>query len=125
MESKYPKQKVIAVDVDDTLIIDDMPNEPLIEWLRDKADDHFLILWSMQGQEHAVKEARMTGTTELFDVIISKPGYIVDDDGWNWTMHTEVIGPDIETKPRKKKRKGSFTDGQSLRASRMRSRSKL
>lgn len=31
------------------------------------------------------------GVTELFYVILSKPGYVLDDKGWGWIQYTHVI----------------------------------
>lgn len=124
MESKYPKQKVIAVDVDDTLIINREPNLDLIEWLRvKKAEGYYLMLWSMRGRENAISAATTTNTHGLFHVVMSKPGYIVDDDGWGWTQHTEVISPDM--KVIKRKRKPVLNSGAAMRRNRDRKRSKL
>lgn len=94
---KYPRQKVIAVDVDDTLIVNGLPNAALIEWLEcRKAEGFSLTLWSMRGREHAHRAAVLSGTVELFDAITSKPGYIVDDKGWGWIQYTHVVkGEDI------------------------------
>ena len=124
MESKYPKQKVIAVDVDDTLIIDGKPNYDLIIWLNDKINEGYqLILWSMRGYKHAKHTAQRLGIEHLFQTIMSKPGYIVDDDGWNWTRYTEVISPEMKTV--KKKRRATLNSGAAMRRQRESKRSKL
>ena len=120
MESKYPRPKVIAVDVDDTLIVDGMLNLELIEWLRGKADDHVIMLWSMAGMVHAENVAKDAGCYDLFDIILPKPGYIVDDDGWNWTRYTEVMDEKLNVKA-----ESSRPSGQMLRSRRNRKRSKL
>lgn len=78
--------KVIAVDVDGTL------NPRLIEWLRGQKTKGFkLMLWSSGGEEHAMDAAVRFGAVELFDLICSKPGYIIDDQGWGWIKYTKVI----------------------------------
>ncbi len=93
MKNKYPRPKTIAVDVDGTLIIEGELNRSLVDWCRAKqAEGYTLILWSMQGQEHAQEVVEEYWQLEgLFDYVISKPGTIVDDDGWQWTRYTEVI----------------------------------
>lgn len=90
----YPLRKVIAVDVDGTLISRFSINESLIKLLAlKKSEGHELILWSARGKEHALRAAKKTGTEHLFDAIISKPGTVVDDLGWGWVKWTRVIHP--------------------------------
>jgi hydroxymethylpyrimidine pyrophosphatase-like HAD family hydrolase len=85
----FPIRKVIAVDVDGTLISGFSMNQNLIQWLViRKNEGHELILWSARGRDHAMNAARITGTEHLFDAIISKPGRIVDDLGWSWVKWT-------------------------------------
>ena len=113
--SEFEKPKVIAVDVDDTLVVDGVVNQPLIDWLRLKKEEGFvLILWSMAGRDYAVDMAKRCGCYSLFNSVIPKPGYIVDDDGWNWTQHTEVIDPDLKVVKQKKFVKK--TSGRAIRA---------
>jgi hydroxymethylpyrimidine pyrophosphatase-like HAD family hydrolase len=89
---KFRPQKSIAVDVDGTLQILGKPNLRLIEWLKAKKDQGFsLMLWSSRGESNARHYAEAFGIADLFDVICSKPGYIVDDKGWKWTQYTRVI----------------------------------
>ena len=90
--SKYPRQKVIAVDVDGTLSLRGQPNTKLIEWCKAKASEGFsLMLWSSQGEQHARDMADRFGCADLFHVICSKPGAIVDDKGWGWIKYTTVV----------------------------------
>ena len=49
------------------------------------------MLWSSRGSAYAMKAAVLYGIEDLFSVICSKPGYIVDDQGWNWIRYTRVI----------------------------------
>lgn len=86
---RFPPPKTIFVDVDGTLEIHGELNQPLIEWLKEKKEDGFsLVLWSMAGEKHAVIIADEYKVTHLFDHIISKPGYIIDDKGWQWIRTT-------------------------------------
>lgn len=87
-----PPPKVIAIDVDDTLQHRGNPNTRLIKWCKAKRDDGFvLILWSSRGENHARNVAKSFDITDLFSVICSKPGYIVDDQGWGWIKYTKAI----------------------------------
>ena len=89
---KYPPPKVIFIDVDGTLIQKGILNEKLIKWCKDKKNNGFkLTLWSARGEEHAKKVAMLFKVSDIFDYIISKPGYIVDDLGWRWIKFTRVI----------------------------------
>ena len=91
-KNKYPKPRVIAVDVDGTLFVNGELNESLVKWCKEKKDQGFhLMLWSMRGEKHARKAASIAGLLEVSDVITSKPGYIVDNDGWSWIKYTEVV----------------------------------
>ena len=89
---KYPPPRVIAIDVDGTLQQRGSPNKRLIEWCKErKADGFTLILWSARGEVYARNYAELFGVLDLFDLICSKPGYIVDDQGWGWIKYTRVI----------------------------------
>ena len=35
--------------------------------------------------------AKRCECVELFDHIVSKPNYVVDDLGWSWIKYTEVV----------------------------------
>ena len=50
-----------------------------------------MMLWSSRGEAHARKYAELFGVMDVFDMICSKPGYIVDDQGWGWIKYTRVI----------------------------------
>lgn len=90
--AKYPIRQAIAVDVDETLLIGGEANQDLVAWLEDKkAAGMEITLWSARGKVYAQGVADKTGTTHLFDHIISKPGVIVDDKGWSWIKWTQVI----------------------------------
>ena len=90
---KYPPTRMIAIDVDGTLILHKIHiNTALVEFCRQKKSDGFsLMLWSARGREYAETIARQFGLTDLFEVILAKPGYIVDDLGWDWIKYTQVI----------------------------------
>lgn len=89
---KYPPPKVIAVDVDGTLLINGKIDRKLVDWCRrKKLDGFYIILWSARGMQHAIDVSRDGNIVDVFDTIISKPGYIVDDKGWQWIKYTKVI----------------------------------
>lgn len=90
--NRYAPPRSIAVDVDGTLYANGRPNESVIRFLRrKKAEGYSLTLWSMRGEAHARQAAEHFGLAGLFDHVISKPGYIVDDYAWRWTRWTHVI----------------------------------
>jgi hypothetical protein len=79
-------------------------NVRLIAWCRErKADGFGLMLWSARGMAYAQHAADVLSIRDLFDVICGKPGYVVDDQGWNWIKHTHIVrsfdaevGKDVE-----------------------------
>lgn len=88
----YPRNKVIFVDVDGTLHQQGIVNQVVVDWCKDiKSKGFTLVLWSMRGSAYARESARLIGIEDLFEAIISKPGYILDDDGWSWVKYTQVI----------------------------------
>lgn len=89
---RLPPPRVVAVDVDGTLLTHGIPNLELISWLRRKKSEGFeLMLWSQRGKHYAAHACSHCGLDGLFDVICSKPGYLVDDRGWSWILETEVV----------------------------------
>lgn len=79
---KYPPTKSIAVDVDGTLHKNGVVNARVVEFCRmQKARGFVLTLWSARGKTYAQTAAERFGVTELFDYIVSKPGYVLDDQG--------------------------------------------
>ena len=91
---KYPLRRVIAVDVDGTLHINGLPNTALIAWCRERKEEGYtLILWSGRGEAHARSVAAAFGCAEVFAAILSKPGYVVDDEGWSWIKYTRALWP--------------------------------
>jgi len=79
----------IFVDVDGTL------RASVVRWCRQQKDRGVrLVLWSARGQEYAVRVARRMGCDDLFEAIISKPGRIIDDQGWGWIKYTSSMKPE-------------------------------
>lgn len=86
------QKNVIAIDVDNTLRLPYGLNHRLVSWCENKRmEGYSLMLWSARGQAYAIDYAEQHGVDHLFDVICSKPDYIVDDQGWGWIKHTEWI----------------------------------
>lgn len=95
MKQKHSPPRVIAIDVDGTLQCGGRANEVLIAWCRLRRQDGFsLILWSSRGESYARAVAKAFECAEIFDHIVSKPGYVVDDHGWEWIRWTRVLRPD-------------------------------
>lgn len=99
---------VIAVDVDGTLEQDGQLDEACLEYLMKKrAEGWSLMLWSSQGQARAAGFADEHGITGIFDVIASKPGLILDDRGWSWTIYCPVVKGVVEVREYKKPAEGT------------------
>jgi hypothetical protein len=89
---KYPPTNCLAVDVDGTLHTNGVPNKAVIAWVEQRrAQGMYCILWSARGVDHAKAMAAQFGCEHLFDVIIPKPGHILDDKGWGWIKFTNVV----------------------------------
>lgn len=88
-----PPPRVIAIDVDGTLLSKSgSVNERVADYARRKKAEGFEVwLWSSRGQEHASNAAELAGLADVFDHILSKPGEIVDDQGWRWIRFTREI----------------------------------
>jgi hypothetical protein len=90
----YPRQRVIYVDVDETLIINDKVNKVLIKWMIHKsAEGYELNVWSMAGTKHSEQAVERCGIGAIVTHALSKPGIIVDDMRWDWTKYTKAIEP--------------------------------
>jgi len=90
------RPKTIYVDVDGTLILKDgKTNQDLIDFLIAKANTYELNLWSMAGERHAREVADRLKITSLFSHILTKPGYMIDDDGKNWLRFTHLISSEF------------------------------
>lgn len=88
----YPPANAIAVDVDGTLCQHGVLNGAVVEFVkRQRARGLSVMLWSARGESYARSMAERFGVAALFNHIVSKPGYVVDDLGWSWIRHTKVI----------------------------------
>jgi hydroxymethylpyrimidine pyrophosphatase-like HAD family hydrolase len=93
-KQKYPPPRVIAIDVDDTLFSRGQLNEPLVGWIKEKAAAGYeVFIWSSRGTAYARESAAKAGLSDIIAAALSKPGYIVDDQGWNWIRYTRVVQP--------------------------------
>jgi hydroxymethylpyrimidine pyrophosphatase-like HAD family hydrolase len=92
---KYPPARVIAVDVDGTLLFQNgKPNFRIVEFCKRKKSEGFtLFLWSSRGESHALEALKKCNLEGVFEHVLSKPGYIVDDKGWTWTRFVARIMP--------------------------------
>jgi hydroxymethylpyrimidine pyrophosphatase-like HAD family hydrolase len=89
---KYPPSRTIAVDVDGTLLVNGRLNAKLVEFCRaQRARGFSLTLWSARGKAYAQAVVERFDVADLFDDIVGKPGYIVDDLGWTWIKYTQVV----------------------------------
>jgi len=67
-------------------------NQGLVARLTEKKGLGFeIIIWSFRGENHAREAAIKAGCENLFSLTISKPGYIVDNKGWNWTRFVKRL----------------------------------
>ena len=84
--------KMLAVDVDGTLLKPNGEiNAEVVRCIRQmRAQGFTVMLWSMQGVEYAKRAASLCDPS-LFDHIIPKPGYILDDYGWRWIRYTRIV----------------------------------
>jgi len=74
------------VDIDGTL------SKKVIEWIKErKTEGYRFVLWSARGEKYAIFVAGKYNIVDLFEHIISKPGYIIDDKGWSWIKYTKII----------------------------------
>ena len=92
LRPKYKPDRVIFVDIDGTLLIDGQVDEAIIKFLeKEKKDGFMIILWSSRGLDYATDIAKKFEITQVFNFIIPKPAYIIDDYGWNWTRFVENL----------------------------------
>ena len=91
-QKKYPMRGGGAVDVDGTLHNNGVASQQVIDWCERRVADGFsLMLWSARGEAHARQAAELFGVAHLFDHIVAKPSYLVDDLGWSWIKYTQVV----------------------------------
>ena len=89
-----PRQPWIFVDVDGTL------NARVIQYVRSmKANGYHTVLWSARGDDYALAAAERLECADAFDLIISKPGYLIDDQGWGWARYVAVIRSPMDVPP--------------------------
>ncbi len=92
MKNKLPPTRCIAVDVDGTLIYSGRLNQRLADWCEAKKVAGWdVVLWSARGRKYAEKVAEKFGIVGTFTSIVGKPGYIVDDLGWQWVRGTKIV----------------------------------
>jgi hydroxymethylpyrimidine pyrophosphatase-like HAD family hydrolase len=88
----FQRRRLIAVDVDGTILLSSGENQLAVAFLKSrKAEGFDLMLWSARGEDHAREVATRFGIANLFKTICAKPGYILDDKGWEWIKYTKVI----------------------------------
>lgn len=94
MSQRFPPANSVFIDVDGTLVINGKINLGLLDWIKGRKEDGCeVVLWSARGRQHAEDLAEQWGVADVFDAIVSKPGYIVDDLGWTWTQYTRAMHP--------------------------------
>jgi len=92
MMPRYERPKTIAIDIDGTLYCDGNLNDKLVAWVkRMHKEGYEIIVWSSRGKQYAKDAAIMAGIDDIADAIISKPGYVCDDKGWEWIKFTTVV----------------------------------
>ena len=92
--NKYPKPRVIYVDVDGTLLVKGKIVDPVVKWVRkQKAKGFELVVWSSRGKGHAERTVKAAGLNDCVSCCIAKPGYIVDDMRLSWLGYVAVIHP--------------------------------
>ena len=88
----YPKPDVVYIDVDGTLLVDDVVNHPLVSWARQRHNEgKQIIVWSARGVDNAKRAVELCKIDDIVSHTLSKPGYVVDDLGHRFTQYMEVI----------------------------------
>ncbi len=94
INGNLPRPRVIYVDVDDTLLINNRINSALVRWIILKSAEGYVInVWSMRGEQAAEEAVEQCKLSAVVTACLSKPGYIVDDKGWGWIKNTKSIPP--------------------------------
>lgn len=84
--------QAIAIDVDGTLIVNGQVNAALVSFAHRCSEQGFdLMLWSMRGREVAKQAAEAAGLSSVIDVVASKPGYMIDDRGFDWLRGVRLV----------------------------------
>lgn len=82
----------VYVDVDNTLIRNGKPYQPVIERIKEMWTTHDIYIWSAGGKRHAQDAVHDCGIEDMIVQCMSKPSYIIDDQVWKWTRYVTVIG---------------------------------
>ena len=94
-EPFYEPPRVLAVDVDGTLFVKGRVNRLVVDFVMSQKTAGFeIIIWSSRGTDYAKRATAAAGLTGVADVVTSKPGAIIDDQGWQWIKYTRVIAFD-------------------------------
>jgi len=89
---RYRTRRVVAVDVDGTIMRAGAGCSQTIARLRQLHAGGFeMFLWSARGAEYARAVAARLQVTDLFTQFVTKPGYILDDEGWRWIRFTKRL----------------------------------
>jgi len=101
--TEYAVPDVVYIDVDGTLIINDRINHDLVSWARQQSQEgKEIIVWSARGKSNAENAVDRCEIGDIVSHALSKPGYIVDDLGNQWTEYMNIIHVDHISKPPKK-----------------------
>ena len=88
---RLPPPRVVAVDVDGTLVIGGAVNRALVRRVRAMSEAGYdVIVWSMRGRIYAERAAHATGLSDVA-TCVGKPGVIIDDKGLEWLRESHVV----------------------------------
>jgi hydroxymethylpyrimidine pyrophosphatase-like HAD family hydrolase len=91
---RFQVNKAVYVDVDGTLLTGSTVNPLVVEMVRNyKADGFEIVIWSARGAVYARAAAEKAEIANIADAILTKPGLILDDQGWTWTQYSKAILP--------------------------------
>lgn len=83
---------MLAVDVDGTLLAGKHPRKRVVDQVKAKHNDGYqIIVWSSAGEDHARAAINLCGIEGIVHAVISKLGYILDDQRWSWIKYTKVL----------------------------------
>lgn len=89
-------QKVVFVDVDDTLVrsygFKRIPMSSVVDSVRRlKVQGYQLFLWSSGGADYCKKSAEELGIADCFEGFLPKPNYYIDDQPvHDWKLCTHI-----------------------------------